>query len=263
MNKKFKIIDFEKNGNQVKFYIGTEDCNDYYGDDWDDTPYEHNAGIVYDRFIAGWFVKSFDFDDVVMEPCEGSDNSRFCKDDMRNRRVPCICVLPKKYKEEYAWYYAFEDISGNANSINFYFGDEVDIEKEDVHLVKNYREDDAYISFEFEKLSEEERKVALLATQMMSDTIKYVTLDVYLEEITKDGFKKNEKFIKTATKTYDKYLKIASDIFGVNFEKKPISRFVSDRELSHSHYLNQYICYKSDDVFKIGKIHTRYNWSAE
>ena len=71
-----KIIDFEVKGNVVRFYLGnktdewgwtnknykdrngnTPDWlkpNDtYYGDDWDDVPYEHNAGLVYDKFVKG------------------------------------------------------------------------------------------------------------------------------------------------------------------------------------------------------------------
>ena len=40
-----KIVDFKKEGNIVRFYLG-ETINGIYGDDWDDTPYEHNAGEV-------------------------------------------------------------------------------------------------------------------------------------------------------------------------------------------------------------------------
>ena len=34
-----KIIDFELKGNQVKFYVGSDYCDDYYGDDTDDYYY--------------------------------------------------------------------------------------------------------------------------------------------------------------------------------------------------------------------------------
>ena len=43
-----KILDFELKGNVIKFYLGN--CNDWWGDDWDDRPYEHNAGKVYDQY---------------------------------------------------------------------------------------------------------------------------------------------------------------------------------------------------------------------
>ena len=47
---KLGIIDFERKGNVVRFYIGDTNAN-YHGDDWNDRPYEHNAGTVYDRYI--------------------------------------------------------------------------------------------------------------------------------------------------------------------------------------------------------------------
>lgn len=47
-----KIIDFERKGNLVRFYLGDDDLVEWYGDDWNDTPYEHNAERVYfaDRY---------------------------------------------------------------------------------------------------------------------------------------------------------------------------------------------------------------------
>jgi rRNA maturation protein Rpf1 len=37
------IIDFERKGQQVKFYLGDYKLSNYYGDD---RPYKHNAGKV-------------------------------------------------------------------------------------------------------------------------------------------------------------------------------------------------------------------------
>ena len=84
-----KIIDFKKKGNVVRFYLGEETpdwgwtrsdytrngttpdwlkpSDRYYGDDWDDRPYEHNAGQVYEEFIKGYKDVAFDFDDLVLE----------------------------------------------------------------------------------------------------------------------------------------------------------------------------------------------------
>ena len=115
-----QIIDFKRKGNVVRFYLGektpdwgwtrpdyTRDgktpdwlkpSNRYYGDDWDDRPYEHNAGQVYEEFIKGYKDIAFDFDDLVLEPCCGAwnCNSRWCKDDMVARRVPSIkAVVPR------------------------------------------------------------------------------------------------------------------------------------------------------------------------
>ena len=42
-----KIIDYEIRGSCVRFYLGKDDDTDYHGDDWNDRPYDCNAGTVY------------------------------------------------------------------------------------------------------------------------------------------------------------------------------------------------------------------------
>lgn len=124
---KLKIIDFEKKGNMVKFYLGKKDMTEWYGDDWDDKPYEHNAGEVYSEFVAGEVIVTFGWDDIVREPCDGYTNSSWCKDDMVARKVPCIAVLEKRYLEanEYPWEYDnFDKVMGNKNAKLYYLGDE-------------------------------------------------------------------------------------------------------------------------------------------
>ena len=144
-----KIIDFEKKGNVVRFYLGekTEDwgwtrsdytingktpdwlkpSDTYYGDDWDDRPYEHNAGQVYEEFIKGYKDIAFDFDDLVLEPCCGAYNSSWCKDDMVARKVPCIIAVPKEvYKD--SWDDGFDIWVGADGIKKYYFGDEMEID---------------------------------------------------------------------------------------------------------------------------------------
>lgn len=89
-----KIIDFERKGNLVRFYLGDDDLVEWYGDDWDDTPYEYNAERVYDEYIKGYCDMMFPFDDLVLEPCCGTCNSGWCKDDMVAQKVPCIIQVP-------------------------------------------------------------------------------------------------------------------------------------------------------------------------
>lgn len=144
-----KIIDFERKGNMVRFYLGEKTSewgwtnkdylrnnkkpdwlkpsDKYYGDDWDDAPYEHNAGTVYEWFIKEQKDLIFDFDDLVLEPCCGTWNSKWCKDDMVAKKIPCIIVIPKRVIEEHGGW-AFEDfnywLNITAPSIRrFYFGD--------------------------------------------------------------------------------------------------------------------------------------------
>jgi hypothetical protein len=122
---KMKIIDFEKRGNMIKFYLGANELEDWYGDDWDDVPYEHNAGTVYEEFVVAETVYTYGFDDLVCEPCDGENNSRWCKDDMKARRVPCICILKSEDIGENEYLYDFKDIIGNNKAIKYYFGDQM------------------------------------------------------------------------------------------------------------------------------------------
>lgn len=118
------IIDFERKGNVIRFYLG--DDKEYWGDDWNDSPYEHNAGIVYDEYIKGYKDIAFPFDDLVLEPCDGTYNCSYCKDDMKKRKVPCIIVIPKDkqdYYDSFAYYIGMDNIK------KFYFGDILEEEK--------------------------------------------------------------------------------------------------------------------------------------
>ena len=135
---KYKIIDFERKGNQVKFILGSTDLEKWYGDDWDDKPYEHNAGSVYDEFVLGEKIMTFDYYDAVLEPCSGTYNSPYSKDDMRSRRIPCIVVVNKELLKDHIAYW------GNTDDIEFaqyassadnkliqklYFGDIIEMEE--------------------------------------------------------------------------------------------------------------------------------------
>jgi hypothetical protein len=122
-----KIIDFRKKGQSVRFFLGTS--NDYHGDDWDDAPYEHNAGEVYYEYIEGYTDVTFPFDDMVLEPADGEFNSHFCKYDMKLRKVPCIIIVPA---EKIDWYDQFAHYVGQDGLQRFYFGDEM----EPQHLVE-------------------------------------------------------------------------------------------------------------------------------
>ena len=120
-----KIIDWLQKGNVVRFILGDDNCADYCGDDWDDVPFEHNAGGVYDEFIEGYKDVTFPFDMVVMDASYGFSNSPFSKDDMKNRKTPCIVVIPEIemvncYHDEFAYALA------NDKSQKFYFGDSME-----------------------------------------------------------------------------------------------------------------------------------------
>jgi len=125
-----KIIDFEKKGNVVRFYFGDDDCNDYLGDDWDDRPYEHNAGRVYDEYIKYVVDVAVPFDWSVTEPCDDwhyGGNSPFCKDDFKHRRCCILFIEP----DEDRWAFECNEYSklagSDSNTIHkVYFGDGVE-----------------------------------------------------------------------------------------------------------------------------------------
>jgi hypothetical protein len=120
-----KIIDIETRGNLVKFYLGNDDLEDWYGDDWDDVPYEHNADPVHDRFVVGTAVYAFDWDDIVVEPCNGYSNSVWSKDAMKAREVYAVCILKAKdYDADH--YFDKTQVAGNAYAHRIYLGDTFD-----------------------------------------------------------------------------------------------------------------------------------------
>lgn len=114
-----EIIDWESKGNVVRFYLGKN--GKQTGDDWNDAPYEHNAGKVYDEFIEGFIDVNFGFDETVVEPCTGVSNSPYSKEDMIKRKVPCIVVGKMEWWED-----TFEKVLADSNSKKFYFGDAID-----------------------------------------------------------------------------------------------------------------------------------------
>lgn len=121
-----KIIDFERKGNVVRFYLGADDCTDYWGDDWNDVPYEHNAGCVYDRFVLAHKDIAFPFDYAVLEPCNGECNSRYSKEDMKKRKVPCIIAVPPEEYDAFWGADRFSDFVMCKGIQKFYFGDAMD-----------------------------------------------------------------------------------------------------------------------------------------
>lgn len=119
-----QIIDYAKKGNVVRFYLG--DANtDYWGDDWDDAPYDCNAGQVYEEYVQGYRDIAFPFDDLVLEPCDGAFNVDISKSDMKARRVPCIIVVPKSLHER-SYQDAFRNWVGADGIKKYYFGDEME-----------------------------------------------------------------------------------------------------------------------------------------
>lgn len=123
-----KIVDFLKKGNVVRFYLANDDVADWCGDDWDDTPYEHNAGAVYDKYIAGHIDVAFDYDCQVAEPKDDwryNGNTPYCKDDFVARKAPCV-VIYKPSEDEYWWDCEYSQLIGIDGATRIYFGDDAE-----------------------------------------------------------------------------------------------------------------------------------------
>lgn len=117
---KYKIGDFEKRGNVVRFYLVEDDCNDYWGDDWDDTPYEHNAGTIYEEYVKKVIDIAFPLGYAVLEPSDSFSNSPFSKESFKNRRVPCIIVA----KSDDVFYNDYMNAFAQQDFVcEFYFND--------------------------------------------------------------------------------------------------------------------------------------------
>lgn len=120
-----KVIDIARKGNVVRFYLGEKTekwgwtnpdykvngkipdylkpSDTFYGDDWNDYPWECNAGPVYDRFVKGYKDIAFPFEMVLFEPV---GRHGYCRDDIAEGRVPCLLALtPEALNEigEYEW----------------------------------------------------------------------------------------------------------------------------------------------------------------
>ena len=122
--KPHEIIDFALKGNVIRFYLGTN--GEQWGDDWDDAPYEHNAGEVYDEYVSGITDCYVPFDCFVLEPANGHSNSPFCKEDMIKGKVPCVIIVPVSIAKTSWNDYSFDYWLGNKDIIKIYFGDNID-----------------------------------------------------------------------------------------------------------------------------------------
>ena len=119
-----KVVDFCLKGNVLRLFLGTPDVQ-AWGDDWNDTPYEHNAGTVYEEYVTATLDVAFDFDAYVSEPRDGHLNSPWCKQDMQLHAVPCIATLLLDNGRRDDWRYEddFQQVAEHRDATLVFFGD--------------------------------------------------------------------------------------------------------------------------------------------
>ena len=121
-----KVIDFEKKGNVVRLYLGDDNCDDYWGDDWNDAPYEHNAERVYNRYVTDTLDFAMSPDADVVEPAEDwhyRGISEFCKDDFKQGKAPCLVICPHEVVEEKYGDPCYTEVVEDIRCFRIYYND--------------------------------------------------------------------------------------------------------------------------------------------
>ena len=129
------IIDCEKKGNVVRFYLGNNP--DYHGDDWDDYPYEENCSKVYDKYILGYKDVIFPFEYSVLEPVDDYRSTNYCRNHFKQGIVPCLVAVDNSKFASPCEVDSFSRALGYKDAKKYYFGD---IMTPDVWLKKDTKE---------------------------------------------------------------------------------------------------------------------------
>lgn len=125
----YKVIDFERKGNTIRFYFASikDNIEESWGDDWDDVPYEHNAGTVYNEYVEKVIDVFYPFDMVITEPQDDwhyNGNSPYCKEDFKKRKAPCI-VLYMPNDDDIFVDFEYSKLIGNDKATKIYYGDDL------------------------------------------------------------------------------------------------------------------------------------------
>ena len=114
-----ELIDCEIKGNMVRLYLGKN--GKQWGDDWNDKPYEHNAGRVYDEYIEKIADISINFDFEVREPADfaKNNNSEFYREDFIKGKIYAFTVINPENNSSIMIYFGekLEDIIKRLNKI--------------------------------------------------------------------------------------------------------------------------------------------------
>jgi hypothetical protein len=79
-------------------YFTTQSLESQWGDDWNDAPYEHNAGLPYEaspRDKKQWEIIKLAYDGPLETPCYGIPNSSMSVEDINNGA--CAWLVSSRY----------------------------------------------------------------------------------------------------------------------------------------------------------------------
>lgn len=110
-----KIIGWDRKGNVVRFALGQDNLEYWSGDDWNDTPYEHNACTVPLFGIETYTEIAFGYKVNVLEAQDDyryNGNSHFCMNDFKEKKAPILIVDVAGNENYYSKCVNKEDVFG-------------------------------------------------------------------------------------------------------------------------------------------------------
>ena len=119
------VVDFSTKGNVVLLAFGHDE--DYWGDDFDDASWEHNAGSVDERYVDEYRCYAFPFKFNVCSSKEDWNyrgNSPYSKEDFKNQKAPCLII----HNLRDSWVEPYSKLLGAKSDdvLPIYFGTDAD-----------------------------------------------------------------------------------------------------------------------------------------
>ena len=101
------LIDMCQRGNSIRLYFGGA-VQEITADDWNDIPYEHNAGIVYSEFVNFYIDVLIPFNwrvtDIAGE-LDYYENSQYCRNDFKSGELPLFWTVDQNNEREDVKFY--------------------------------------------------------------------------------------------------------------------------------------------------------------
>ena len=100
------LIDFCERGNGIRLYFGLA-VELITSDDWNDVPYEHNAGIVYSEYVNFYVDVLIPFRWQIADPASELDqytNSSYCRNDFKTGDPPLFWAVDQNYERDNVYF---------------------------------------------------------------------------------------------------------------------------------------------------------------
>lgn len=100
------LIDFCDRGNGIRLYFGSS-VELITSDDWNDVPYEHNAGIVYSEYVNFYVDVLIPFRWQITDPTSELDqytNSQYCRNDFKTGDPPLFWTVDQTNERDNVYF---------------------------------------------------------------------------------------------------------------------------------------------------------------